>query len=193
MILHWHRFFLIQNLYSNRIYCQKKTKIFFSLTIVIVILSGFLFFNSKTSQAGEPDFFTYSLGAYDINDNKTAGEFRIEYRSDKRIKSMLPFIGLMITSDTGAYGYAGLGLDLFFGKKIVLTPSAAFGAYNDGDGKKLGGTIEFRTGAELALRLKDYSRIGIAFHHISNASIYDSNPGTESLVFSYSMPFTKRN
>ena len=59
------------------------------------------------------------------------------------------------------------------------------------NGKELGGTLEFRTGAELAWRFDDYSRLGLALHHISNASIYDSNPGTEMLVLTYSVPFTK--
>ena len=142
------------------------------------------------AQAEEPDFFTFSAGVYDINDDRTAGDFRVEYRSDLRFWEIMPFVGLMVTSDQAIYGYAGFGLDLFFGRRIVLTPNAAFGAYEDGDGKELGGTLEFRTGAELAWRFDDYSRLGLAFHHISNASIYDSNPGTEMLVLTYSVPFT---
>lgn len=163
-----------------------KLSAFLLAAILLPVIMG------KNSEAKEPDYFTFSAGVYDVNDNKTAGDFRVEYRSDIRFWKLMPFVGLMGTTDSAIYGYAGLGLDIFFGRKIVLTPSAAFGAYEDGDGKELGGTVEFRTGAELAWRMEDYSRIGISLHHISNASIYDSNPGTEMIVFSYSVPFTSK-
>lgn len=146
---------------------------------------------TTASAEEEPDFFTFAAGVYDINDDETAGDFRVEYRSDLRFWEIMPFVGLMVTTDEAVYGYAGFGIDLFFGRRIVLSPTAAFGAYSDGDGKELGGTLEFRTGAELAWRFDDYSRLGLALHHISNASIYDSNPGTEMLVLTYSVPFTK--
>lgn len=70
----------------------------------------------------------------------------------------------------------------------MLTPSFAVGAYEDGDGKDLGGTLEFRSAVELSYRLDDRARLGLAFDHISNASIYDDNPGTESLVLMYAIP-----
>ena len=50
--------------------------------------------------------------------------------------------------------------------------------------------MEFRTGAELAWRFDGKGRLGIAFHHISNASIYDRNPGTEMLVLTYAVPLS---
>ena len=168
---------------------MKKLNIYLMSTFIVAAFT--IMFTPQVTQATEPDYFTFSAGIYDINDDKTAADFRAEYRSDMRIWKLVPFVGLMGTCDSAFYAYAGLGLDLFFGSSIFLTPNAAFGAYEDGDGKELGGTIEFRTGAELAWRRSDYSRLGVAFHHISNASIYDSNPGTELLVISYSVPFTR--
>jgi lipid A 3-O-deacylase len=141
--------------------------------------------------AEEPDFISISAGVFDINDTATTAEFRVEYRSDLRFWHWTPFVGLMGTADSALYGYAGLGFELFFGPRVVITPNAAFGAYADGDGKDLGSTIEFRTGLELAYRFDDYSRLGLAFHHISNASIDENNPGTESLVLTYSIPLYK--
>ena len=143
------------------------------------------------SRAEEPDFIAISAGVFDINDDKTTAEIRAEYRSDLRFWHLMPFVGLMGTADSALYGYAGLGSELFFGPRIVVTPSAAFGLYSDGDGKDLGSTIEFRTGLELAYRFDDYSRFGLAFHHISNASIDENNPGTESLTLTYSIPLYK--
>jgi len=143
------------------------------------------------ARAGEPDFFAFSAGGFDVNDDETAADFRVEYRSDMRFWKLVPFIGLAGTSDAAVYGYAGLGTDIFLGRRVVLQPNAAFVGYHKGNGKDLGGEFQFRTGGEIAWRFDDWSRLAIAFHHISNAGIYDANPGTELLVLTYSVPFTQ--
>jgi lipid A 3-O-deacylase len=130
------------------------------------------------------------LGYFDVfADDDTAIEFRAELRSNWRLLGFLdPFIGASGTSDGAAYGFAGFKTDLFLGDNLVLMPSAAVGAFHDGDGKDLGSALEFRTGAELAWRFADRSRLGIGLHHISNASIGDDNPGTEIVSLVYSIP-----
>jgi hypothetical protein len=138
--------------------------------------------------AGEPDFLAFGAGVFDVFDDQTTAEFRAEYRSDIRFWKFAPFVGAMTNAEGAVYGYAGLGFDLFLGERFVLTPNAGFGLYYDGDSKDLGGTFEFRTGAEFAYRFADRSRLGLAFNHISNASLYDANPGTESLVVMYALP-----
>ena len=70
-----------------------------------------------------------------------------------------------------------------------LTPSFGFGYYDDGDGKKLGNEIEFRTTLEISYQLKNSDRVGISFGHISNANIGDKNPGVEIINLSYQKPF----
>jgi len=145
----------------------------------------------SAARAKEPDFFGFSAGGYDVNDDQTAAEFRVEYRSDLRFWKILPFIGLAGTTDEAIYAFAGLGMDIFLSRRLVAQPNAAFVAYSNGVGKDLGGWFQFRTGGEIAWRFDDYSRLGVAFHHISNAGIYDDNPGTELFVLTYSVPFTK--
>ncbi|MBU0725015.1 MAG: acyloxyacyl hydrolase [Alphaproteobacteria bacterium] len=146
--------------------------------------------SAGAAKAEEPAFLALSAGAYDVNDDFTAGEFRAEYRFSEASKLWIftPFIGVMATTDEAVYGYVGLGVDIPLGQRVVLIPSAAVGAYHDGDGKDLGHTVEFRTGLELAYRFDNRSRLGLAVHHISNAGLGDSNPGTESVVLTYSMP-----
>lgn len=146
---------------------------------------------ARTSLAEEPDFLTIGAGYYDLFDDESAAEGRIEYRfsEEDRIWIFTPFVGALATSDAGTYGYAGIGVDVFFGPRWVLTPSFAAGLYGNGDGKDLGGAIQFRSGVELAYRFDDYSRLGLSFTHISNAGIDDRNPGVESLVLTYSVPF----
>jgi len=144
------------------------------------------------TRADEPDFLAIGGGAFDVFDDDVAGEFRVEYRSDLRLWHFSPFVGASLTTDGAVYGFGGVGIDIFLGSRFVLTPNAALGLYAEGDGKDLGGPIEFRTGAELAYRFDDYARLGIAFHHVSNAGIYDLNNGEESLLLLYSLPLGSR-
>ena len=67
-------------------------------------------------------------------------------------------------------------------------PNFAIGGYRRGTAKDLGSVIEFRSGIEIAYRFGNAARLGVAISHISNASISDNNPGTESIVLSYSIP-----
>ena len=74
---------------------------------------------------------------------------------------------------------------MFLGRRIVLTPSFAPGYYHEGSGLDLGHALEFRSQIEFAYRFDDRSRIGVAVSHMSNASIADENPGTESAILYY--------
>ncbi len=139
--------------------------------------------------AGEdPPFLALGVGFFDINDNEEAAEFRIEYRSARRLWIFKPFGGLMASSDAAIYGYGGILLDVFFGRRWVLTPSFAGGLYEDGSGKDLGHTVEFRSALELAYRFDSRARVGLSLYHISNASLAENNPGSEVLTLVYSIP-----
>ena len=135
-----------------------------------------------------PDLLALSAGAFDVNDDETAAEGRVEYRSHHKLYFIGPMAGLMANSDGGVYGYGGIYIDIELGERVALTPSFAVGGYRRGDSKDLGSTIEFRSGVEIAWRFDSGARLGVAFHHISNAGIDDNNPGTESLVLTYAIP-----
>lgn len=133
-------------------------------------------------------------GAFNIipgnhKDSHTAGYFGAEYRFGDLYYVFSPFIGVQGTSDGAAYGYFGFGIDINLGPNWVLTPNGAAGIFERGSGIKLGSWWEFRTGAELDYRLPGDSRIGIAFHHMSNAGLTKLNPGEESILAVYSIPF----
>ena len=153
--------------------------LFVALSMIIV---------TPVSAGDDPSFIAFHLGGFDVNDNETAGQLNIEYRSNRDNWYAKPFGGIMATTDAAGYAYAGFMLDIFFGRRFVLTPNVAAGLYFDGDGKDLGSVIEFRSGIELAYRLDSRTRLGVAFHHISNASISDNNPGTETLTLVLSLP-----
>jgi len=58
---------------------------------------------------------------------------------------------------------------------------------------ELGFPLEYRSSAELSYRLKNKSRFGAMFYHISNSSLGFKNPGTECLVFFYSVSLSYKN
>ncbi len=140
------------------------------------------------AMAQDPAFLTFGVGSFDLNGNDSAGLASLEYLSDGRLWVFQPILGALVTLDGGFYTYAGLGLDMFFGSRLVVTPSLAAGLYLEGGGKDLGSVLEFRSSIQLAYRFDDRSRLGVQFHHISNAGIGDDNPGANSLLLTYSMP-----
>ena len=159
-----------------------------SVPALAILAAGLFGLSALPARADDPAFLAFGAGYFDINDDKEAAEFRIEYRGGKKLWIFKPMVGGMATSDAAIYGYAGVNVDLFFGRRFVLTPNFAAGFYHDGDGKDLGHSAEFRSGLELAYRFDNRSRLGLAFHHISNASLDDNNPGTEILAIVYSLP-----
>lgn len=138
----------------------------------------------------DPDYLTLGAGYFDWNRQKEpAAELRAEYRSDYKLWIFKPFAGIMGTSDTAVYAYAGIGIDVYLGRRVVVTPSIAPGYYAKNSGYDLGYPLEFKSQLEIAYRFDDRSRLGLAISHISNASLGDKNPGTESAILYYSLPF----
>ena len=176
----------------------------FNKIITILLLLVF----PKILFAGGYDVF--GIGIYDIkfdgSQTNQASDLRYERRFDNAILEigpesenffyLKPFVGLETTTDSAVYILGGIYLEdnlgtLFVGEdsSLVFTPSFGAGFYDDGDGKKLGNDIQFRTTFEFSYELKNKNRIGISFGHISNANLGDKNPGTEILSLSYQVPF----
>ena len=158
--------------------------------LVLVMALAAVVGASGPASADDPDFLAFSIGGFDVNDDESAGEARLEYRSDIKLWFAKPFSGLMVNTDAGVYGYGGLLVYLFFGRRWVLTPSFAAGLYTDGSGKDLGLAVEFRSQLEFAYRFRSRSRIAMSLSHLSNASLDDVNPGTEEIVLTYAVPFS---
>src|SRR6185295_3934288 len=122
---------------------------------------------------------------------EAGGELRCAPRSFRWLPRVAagisPVAGGMATSDGELYAYAGLRLEVPLGKAWMLSPQSAAGLYHAGDGKDLGGAVEFRSGFELSRRIGARSSLGLLLYHLSNAGLYRRNPGTESLVLTYSL------
>ncbi|TAH34744.1 MAG: acyloxyacyl hydrolase [Alphaproteobacteria bacterium] len=161
----------------------------FAILAFVVLCVASAAYAAPMPRRENPDLVTFSAGEYDVFDDKKAAEFVLEYRVKSwNWNTMSPLVGIMATTDGAVYGFAGLGFDWFINKNWVVNPNFAAGAYHNGSGKDLGSAIEFRSGLELNYVMEDRARLGLAFNHISNASIGDENPGTESLLLTYSMP-----
>jgi len=161
-----------------------------NLLLCVLLLSVVVPISSK---AEDPNFLTISAGWFDFNRQKDPGaEFRVEYRSAQKFWQFKPFLTLAGVSNAMTFIGAGVLLDIYWGPRWVTTPSFAptlwRGATDDLD---LGHVIEFRSQLEVAYRFDDRSRLGLSISHYSNASLGDDNPGTESFMINYSIPFEK--
>ena len=170
----------------------------------------FIFFLFYTQIALADGYNVYGLGYYDIKFDGSSTDDALDYRYERRFDHSLfklgpdsydffdikPFVGFEGTTDSATYFLTGIYLvdnagTLFTGKKsnYLFTPSFGVGFYEDGDGKKLGNDIEFRTTLEISYQLKNKNRIGLSYGHISNANLGDKNPGVEILSLSFQVPY----
>jgi len=138
----------------------------------------------------DPDFITVGVGGFDVNDDQTSSQVEIQARLNNRFWIFKPQVGMFVTRKEGIYAYFGIMTDFFFRGRFVISPSFGVGANHEGEGKQLGGAVEFRSAIEFAYRFDDRSRFGIQVGHLSNAGIYEENPGTEFAILNYSIPTT---
>lgn len=143
--------------------------------------------------ASHPRLILLGGGIFDVMRKNPKWQYQIEYRSnydiyDSQYVFIRPLIGLMGTEEGAVYTFGGIAFDLFLGRHFVFTPSFAPGIYFDGNGKKLGFPLQYRSTAELSYRFCNEMRLGAQFYHVSNGSVGWKNPGAESLVFFLGFP-----
>ena len=169
-----------------------------------------LLFLLKPSLTFAQGYNVFGIGVYDVKFDGSSSNYSTDIRYERRYDNTLidigpeednffylkPFVGAEITTDNAFYILTGIYLEDNLGELISgeenrwhFTPSFGFGYYDDGDGKKLGNNLQFRTTFELSYQLKSNDRIGISFGHVSNANIGNKNPGVEIISLSYQKPF----
>ncbi|MEM1179668.1 MAG: acyloxyacyl hydrolase [Acidobacteriota bacterium] len=144
-----------------------------------------------SAHAEDVSAWAFSIGGFEFVDERfEALEVGVEYRFDSFpfwFLELQPVVGVSGTDEEGIWGYGGFRYDVpALGDHWVPTIGFAVALYEDGDGKDLGGVIEFRSSFDIAYQWDDGSRLGLSFYHLSNAGIYDRNPGSESLLLTYS-------
>ena len=95
------------------------------------------------------------------------------------ILELNPVIGIFATAKSASMLYSGFET-ILGSNKVYLNLSSSVGLYNDGDGKDLGNTLQFKSEVNLFYSLTKTTRIGLGSHHISNAGISSVNPGTNN-------------
>ena len=138
--------------------------------------------------ADDPPLLSLGAGAAEILDSHQELFWNIEYRPAVRFYHIGPWMSFGTGNNHEFYAAVGVLLNIEIGRGWVLTPSFGGGYYNSSSGIDLGFDAEFRSGVELSKRLPNGHRFGLNFAHLSNGSLSDKNPGTESLGIVYSIP-----
>ena len=124
-------------------------------------------------------------GSYDYDDDNTSNLIGLNYhltQNDFNILNIIdinPVVGLFVTAESASMLYSGFETNLG-GDTIFLNLSSSAGLYNNGDGKDLGNTLQFKSEINLFYSLSKTTRIGLGSHHISNAGISSVNPGVNN-------------
>lgn len=144
---------------------------------------------------GPPEHVSASTGAFEVrktlDEYETGWELRFAPRRFSLLPrwapDLIPVAGAMATSRGALLAYGGFRMELPMGERWVVSGGWAPGLYHPGtgDGKDLGGILEFRSHLELAFRLRNQSRVGLCLYHLSNGHVFSLNPGSESLVLTY--------
>ena len=154
-----------------------------------------LLFGALSAHGLEPALVTVNAGQFNVFNGKNARwetSWEVSFAPRRYqwfprfVPDLSPTVGGLATQNGTLYAYGGLRFDVPLGEKWVMTPQWATGIYFADQGRDLGGALEFRSGIELTRRIGERSRIGVLLYHLSNASFYRFNPGTESLVLTYS-------
>lgn len=87
--------------------------------------------------------------------------------------------------------WAGVGHSYTIGDEsdgLFAEFHAMTGIYEFQGGPDLGGPIEFRSGIEVGYQWPSGWRAGLSYDHRSNAELYATNPGIETIQFRVSSP-----
>jgi len=153
----------------------------------------------------DPALFSVGLSFFDrFRKRDHQPELRLEYRGEKVLSHFKPYYAAAATYCMGehftfcpgkkttwnAFLGGGLMLDIYFGRRVVVTPSFGVNLYGGGsEDLDLDYPLIFREQLEIAYRFDDYSRLGVAVTRYENLGLGDTNPGAEGIGLYYSMPF----
>lgn len=150
--------------------------------LILTIGFGTMFTAFAAARGGDLPRVIAGVGIFDVaRDGETEG--RVEFRLGRSFLIFNPMVGVLGTASGATYGYAGLNFDVNLPGPYDFALNSAVGAYHRGDGRNLGGVIEFRSGIEFHYSMLKFVGLGVGYHHISNASLYKRNPGANSLSF----------
>lgn len=143
---------------------------------------------ASKDRESEPPLLSLNGGAAEIFDPHPAFCWSAIYRPAWRFHRLGPWILFGSGLDGEYYAAGGVLVDIPLGERWALTPSFGGGYYHSSGDLDLGFDMQFRSCLELAYRFRNRHRLGLAIAHLSNGSLRNDNPGTETLSLVYSIP-----
>lgn len=160
-----------------------------SIALALSMLTGAA--SGQDVQPRHAGSWLVGAGPFNIGHSHPSGGVGLEYRLDSRPWrprksgrfSMAPAFGITGTSRDALFAYAGLRSHLDITRMWRLTPGFSIGAYVRNGDIDLGGPVEFRSSLAVSRALTRGPRVGVELYHISNARLYERNPGINALAF----------
>ena len=163
-------------------------KKFTATLLIFIVTSCFINFKVLSEENIKDTQINVFTGLFDFSDHKQKAVlvgFQHQNENLKRktfLGNASPITGGFITENSAAYAYTGVEWNYALSDKLKFTPSFAPGIYNEGDGKDLGHTLEFKTEVQVSYSFSQSTSLGMSYNHISNASLGDKNPGANSYM-----------
>lgn len=147
-------------------------------------------YNIQRSDFG--DRIVISGGLLQFNGEIVGQELRLGYALPQKWGRVNPMLDFSVTDQGGVW--AGFGFYQQFDIEIGNADTfAGFyfapGLYMRGNEVDLGFPLEFRSGVEFGVRLKNNWQISVSYDHRSNGDVAAYNPGLETLQLRVSKPF----
>ena len=124
----------------------------------------------------------------EVGEDGATAAAQLGYRHGGRLLGLGPAAGVLANRDGSIATFGGLYADFALGR-LMVTPMVGAGAWRRAGGKDLGGTFIVRTEVDIAFVREDGIRVGLRWGHLSNAYVYDDNPGQEDFMFTVAVPF----
>ena len=162
---------------------------------LLLILTFLWNVNLVNADEGNKDISFYT-GTFDLLDKEGDDQttlFGIEHKNpdlfrDTFLGKFKPITGAFITGKSSVYLYTGIEGQYGIGPLKIL-PSFSPGYYEKGNGKDLGGILEFKSEIKLDFDFFADTKLGYSYSHISNNDWGDTNPGTDNQQIIFSKNF----
>lgn len=160
------------------------------------LLCSVLLLTAALPALADTPYLEVFLGQIDLGRPQADSQYGLQFQSDWRLTryDLIPMAGVMRTRYGSHYVYTGLARVTPFSAGeggLSLALSFAPGLYWHGGNADtdLGYPVQFQSSVGIHYDFPDATRIGLHFSHLSNASLADTNPGTEALTLRYGLPF----
>ena len=138
-----------------------------------------------------PPLLGIDVGAAQIFDERQDVFWTAEYRPAFRFHRLGPLLLVGTGKNDEFYAALGVFLDVPLGQSWALTPSFGGGYYHAENGLDLGFDMQFRSAVELSRKFRNGMRVSVSFAHLSNGSLSEFNPGTETLSLGVRLPLDR--